>query len=48
MVQITKNAHHDLSECVSDIHGKMPVFGYPLICFSPKKRETSYWSIISK
>jgi hypothetical protein len=36
---ITKDIYKDLDALVSEGKGKIPIFGYPLICFSPNQSQ---------
>ena len=40
-------ATHDLGLFVSDLSAGLPVFGYPLLCFSPKGQARDYWGLIA-
>lgn len=40
-------ANNDLGVFVSDLSAGVPIFGYPLLCFSPKERVKDYWGLIA-
>ena len=40
-------AKSDLGVFVSDLSAGLPIFGYPLLCFSPKERVDDYWGLIA-
>ena len=39
--RINKNSFKDLSKLLSDGKGHIPIFGYPLICYSPNTKNSS-------
>ncbi len=42
-----QGTHKDLEPYVSDITGRIPIFGYPLLAFKKKKLHESYWAKIA-
>ncbi len=44
--KIIEGSHKDLEPFVTDISGRIPIFGYPLIGFQEKKQPEKYWGMI--
>mmetsp|Transcript_2425 Transcript_2425/g.3148 ORF Transcript_2425/g.3148 Transcript_2425/m.3148 type:complete len:98 (+) Transcript_2425:289-582(+) len=47
---VTKGVFQELSQYVSDVKSRSPLFGFPGICFSPDNKQSSRskWGMITK
>ncbi len=45
---MTKGAFRDLQQFVNDQQGRVPVFGYPLICYSPVRKHEEGTKVLKR
>ena len=41
--EINSKSNEDLKKYVSDVRGRIPIFGYPLITYSPPSTMANLW-----